>query len=420
MTMEMLKDTSAQVATMLEAMPSDSLFALREEASSLLREKGIPGKRHEDWKYTNVKRLFDNGLSPVTSDNGRVKRDERILSAPTVSIFNGSIDRDFPSVEGITFTTLAEAGELINYIGKSGIHTKQELAALSTVLFTDALIIHVKRNAQVDGTLVIDHSLSTVDGQLFASRILIVLEEGASLRCVHHFHGNSISQRSLVNHLTEAFVGANASLEMNILQEIPEGNLVNTTEIRVERDGRSVTNTVQLGGKLLRNNLNVRIAGQNAEAHLNGLYLAGGTDLFDNHTLVDHLVPNCQSNETYKGLLSGKATGVFNGKVHVHVDAQKTNAYQQNKNILLSDTATMNSKPELEIYADDVKCSHGSTTGQLDADAMFYLRSRGLSQNSALALLLTAFASDVLGAVSDEGLRETLERKVQSRLSEME
>jgi Fe-S cluster assembly protein SufD len=207
---------------------------------------------------------------------------------------------------------------------------------------------------------------------------------------------------------------------MNILQEIPEGNLVNTTEIEVERNGRSVTNTVQLQGKLLRNNLNVRIAGQSAEAHLNGFYLVSGTDLFDNHTLVDHLVPNCQSNETYKGLLGGKATGVFNGKVHVYVDAQKTNAYQQNKNILLSDTATMNSKPELEIYADDVKCSHGSTTGQLDADAMFYLRSRGLSQRSALALLLTAFASDVLGAVSDEELRETLERKVQARLSEME
>lgn len=401
-------------------MPSDSLFGIREEAASLLREKGIPSKRHEDWKYTNIKRLFDNGLAPVSRDEGRGTRDEGIVSAPTVRFMNGNVSNDFPQIEGVTFTTLAEAGDLFNHIGKSGIQAKQELAALNTVLFTDALIIHVKRNAQVGGTLLIDHEVRTKDGELFSPRILIVLDEGASLKCVHHFHGKGISGKSLVNHVTEAFIGANAALEMNIVQEIPEGNLVNTTEVRVERDGRSVTNTVQLEGKLLRNSLNVRIAGQNAQADLNGFYMVGGNDLFDNHTLVDHLVPHCLSNETYKGLLGGRATGVFNGKVLVHVDAQKTNAYQQNKNILLSDTATMNSKPELEIYADDVKCSHGSTTGQLDEDAVFYLRSRGLSHHGAIALLLTAFASEVLDSVSDEALRAVLEEKVQQKLAGME
>jgi Fe-S cluster assembly protein SufD len=278
----------------------------------------------------------------------------------------------------------------------------------------------VKKNAQPAQSLLIDHGVSATESELFNSRILIVLEDGAKLNCVHHFHGEAIADSSLVNHVTEAFIGANASLELNFLQEIGTGNLVNTTEVNVERDGRFTTNTVQLSGKLIRNNTNVRIAGQNAEAHLNGFYMIDGNDLYDNHTLVDHLVPNCQSNEVYKGLLSGKATGVFNGKVHVHRDAQKTNAYQQNKNILLSDTATMNSKPELEIYADDVKCSHGSTTGQLDEDAVFYLRSRGLSHKGAIALLLTAFASDVLEQVSDEGLRAVLEEKIQSRLSGME
>lgn len=401
-------------------MPSDSLFGIREEAASLLREKGIPSKRHEDWKYTNIKRLFDNGVSPSASAPSLVPRPSSLVpDSPTVRFINGSIISEWSAIEGVTFTTLAEAGDLFNHIGRSGIHAKQELAALNTMLFTDAFIIHVKRNAQVEGTLLIDHAMHTEDGQLFSPRILIVLEEGASLKCVHHFHGKEISEKSLVNHVTEAFVGANASLEMNIVQDIPEGNLVNTTEVSVERDGRSVTNTVQLEGKLLRNNLNVRIAGQNAQADLNGFYMAGGNDLFDNHTIVDHLVPNCLSNETYKGLLGGRATGVFNGKVLVHVDAQKTNAYQQNKNILLSDTATMNSKPELEIYADDVKCSHGSTTGQLDEDAVFYLRSRGLSHHGAIALLLTAFASEVLDSVSDEALRAVLEEKVQARLSEI-
>ncbi len=418
--MSILKETTEVLGHLLEAMPSDSLFAIREEAASFLRDKGIPSKRHEDWKYTNIKRLFDNGLSSVIRDEGRGTSGEEILPAPTVRISNSSVNKNFPTIDGVTFSLFSDASELNKFIGKSGIHTNQELAALNTALFTDALIIHVKKNAQPAQSLLIDHGISATDSELFNSRILIVLEDGAKLNCVHHFHGEAIADSSLVNHVTEAFIGTNASLELNFLQEISTESLVNTTEVNVERDGQFTTNTVQLSGKLIRNNTNVRIAGQNAEAHLNGFYMIDGNDLYDNHTLVDHLVPNCQSNEVYKGLLSGKATGVFNGKVHVHRDAQKTNAYQQNKNILLSDTATMNSKPELEIYADDVKCSHGSTTGQLDEDAVFYLRSRGLSHKGAIALLLTAFASDVLEQVSDEGLRAVLEEKIQSRLSGME
>jgi Fe-S cluster assembly protein SufD len=208
-------------------------------------------------------------------------------------------------------------------------------------------------------------------------------------------------------------------LEFNIVQEIASGNLVNTTEVHCQRDSNFTTNTFQLSGKLLRNNLNVRLKGENCETHLNGFYMLNGTELFDNHTLVDHLVPNCQSNEVYRGILAGKSTGVFNGKVFVHRDAQKTNGYQQNNNILLSDDATMNSKPELEIYADDVKCSHGSTTGQLDDDAIFYLRARGLDEFGAIALLLTAFASEVLKNVSNEELSSVLEEKIQAKLKEM-
>jgi Fe-S cluster assembly protein SufD len=417
--MSILKETTEVLGHLLEAMPSHGLFAIREEAALFLREKGIPSKRHEDWKYTNIKRLFDNGLT-IARAEVQGTSGEGVIPVPTVQLMNSSVNKNFPTIDGVTFSLFSDSSELTKFIGKSGIHTKQELAALNTVLFTDALIIHVKKNVQPKQSLLIDHGISATDSELFNSRILIVLEDGAKLNCVHHFHGEAIADSSLVNHVTEAFIDTNASLELNFLQEIGTGNLVNTTEVNVERDGRFTINTVQLSGKLIRHNTNVRIAGQNAEAHLNGFYMIDGTDLYDNHTLVDHLVPNCQSNEVYKGLLSGKATGVFNGKVHVHRDAQKTNAYQQNKNILLSDTATMNSKPELEIYADDVKCSHGSTTGQLDEDAVFYLRSRGLSHKGAIALLLTAFASDVLEQVSNEGLRAVLEEKIQSRLSGME
>jgi Fe-S cluster assembly protein SufD len=156
----------------------------------------------------------------------------------------------------------------------------------------------------------------------------------------------------------------------------------------------------------VRNNLNVRINGENCSTNLFGTYMPIGKELIDNHTMLDHRVPHCESNETYKGFLNDKSTGVFNGKVFVRQDAQKTNAYQQNSNIVLSDDATMNAKPELEIYADDVKCSHGSTTGQLDEEALFYLRARGLKLATARKLLVEAFVGEIIAEIADDGVRD--------------
>jgi Fe-S cluster assembly protein SufD len=175
---------------------------------------------------------------------------------------------------------------------------------------------------------------------------------------------------------------------------------------RQDKDATLTINTLTLSGNLVRNDVHVKVAGQNAETNLNGAYILKNNQLVDNHTVVDHLVAHCQSNELYKGVLYDKSTAVFNGKVFVRPDAQKINAFQSNANVLLSDDASVNSKPELEIYADDVKCSHGSTTGQLDESAVFYLRARGLSEKSAKELLVSAFISDVLNKIENKEVLE--------------
>jgi len=373
--------------------------AIRNKGEAFLAENGIPTKKHEDWKYTNLKRLFDNGLKITEGADCVFNQVEGVET----SWVNDVDTQDIASVQA----------------GFTAIHAKESHAALNTTLFRKALVIRVKKGTQVEKELILKQTVELANGQFSATRMLIVLEENSSLKCQHHFTGSNGSDSSLLNHVTEVFVGKNARLELNVMQEIGEGNLVNTTEVTCQRDSNFTTNTFQLSGKLLRNNLTIGLKDQNIETNLNGFYMLNETELFDNHTLVDHFEPNCQSNEIYRGILSGKSTGVFNGKVFVHRNAQKTNGYQQNNNILLSDNATMNSKPELEIYADDVKCSHGSTTGQLDEEAVFYMRARGLDEFGATALLLTAFASDVLNSVSNEELRGILEEKIQNKLKEM-
>jgi len=170
---------------------------------------------------------------------------------------------------------------------------------------------------------------------------------------------------------------------------------------------------------MVRNNLNIRLDGQNIDSYLNGLYVLDGTQVVDNHTLVDHAMPHCHSNELYKGIIDDKAQGVFNGKIWVRPDAQKTNAYQSNKNLLLSNEASMNAKPQLEIYADDVKCSHGATTGQLDEEALFYLRARGIGEGVARALLNHAFAADVIEQIENETIRQQLLTLLEGKLTAM-
>ena len=210
---------------------------------------------------------------------------------------------------------------------------------------------------------------------------------------------------TFTNAVTEVFVEEDARVNVSFVEE-NNGNTIQQTWVSQQSKSNCGVHTLTVNGRLVRNNLTMLLNGEHCESALNGLYITRDDMHVDNHTLVDHRQPNCMSDEMYKGILGGKSTGVFNGKVYVRPHAQKTNAFQSNRNILLSEDARVNSKPELEIYADDVKCSHGSTTGRLDNEALFYLRSRGLSTSSATKLLLQAFGEEVLERIPDHDLNE--------------
>lgn len=240
------------------------------------------------------------------------------------------------------------------------------------------------------------------------SRNFIHIESGSELTLVESFV-NIGEGKVFSNYVSEKLLDENAKLTCYTFQN--EGSAsysVHTNSVKVNRYANYSNTTITLSGELVRNNHNIELAAPNCEAHLNGLFLTKGTQLVDNHTLIDHQMPNCESNELYKGIAVDKSTGIFNGKIFVRKDAQKTNAYQSSKNILLSDDATINTKPQLEIYADDVKCSHGTSTGKIDTDALFYLKARGIGEESARKLLLRAFAEEVINKVEVESLKENM------------
>jgi Fe-S cluster assembly protein SufD len=247
---------------------------------------------------------------------------------------------------------------------------------------------------------------------------LVVAHKNAVLNIIETFANVHKEPVVWANSVTEVYVEENAEVNHYVLQEgRPKTRQVSHTEVTQQRDSLYNNYTVTLPGTdLVRNNLNINLAASNTETHLYGLYLVAGQQLVDNHTTVDHRKPNCFSNELYKGVLSGTAKAVFNGKVFVQQEAQKTNAFQQNNNLLLSDKAVADSKPQLEIFADDVKCSHGSTIGQFNQEALFYLRSRGISESSARNLLVSAFAFDVVNKIKIPVLREHVERLIEANL----
>ena len=220
-------------------------------------------------------------------------------------------------------------------------------------------------------------------------------------------------EESFTNSVAEFFLSTNAQIEYNKLQnKSGESYQIATEQVYQEANSNFTINTITLDGTLVRNNLNIEVHAEGCETNLNSIYLGKGSNHIDNHTIVDHLKPNCNSNEVYKGILDDNSVGVFNGKVFVRPDAQKTNAFQQNNNILLTDDAVINSKPELEIYADDVKCSHGSTTGQIDDEALFYLQARGISKKSAMNLMIAAFVKDALESISIESFKNYIDQKL--------
>jgi len=375
----------------------------QQKALQHLEEMEFPTTRDEYWKYTRLGKItntaFELGESLthksinafltcehyLTIGQGIIRDDlSHFTELPIV------VERTFPS----TYATSAVRNQ-----EKASIFT-----TINDAFFREELVITIPKGVVMEQPLQL-LLLNEGERVMNAPRVRIIAEASSEATIIiSNVCTDDHTQFS--NVLVELDVAANAKLDVQNIQSTNASHLnVTTIDARQMADSRLAINTYTLNGLLIRNNINIAVEGQNAETHMNGMLVTKDKQHVDNHTFVDHKVSNCFSNENYKYVLDGQSTGVFNGKVIVRPDAQVINAYQNNGNILLSDKATVDSKPELEIYADDVKCSHGSTTGQLDESALFYLQTRGISKKKAEKMLVSAFIGEVLETIKDDKTR---------------
>jgi len=398
---------------------------LRDKAMESFYEQGIPNRKHEEYKYTRVDLMLKEEFNFSTNKNSKDELIEPLKflkDAYVVIIENGIFIEGLSNLqnlpEGLTICSLVDAVTSNSPVFEK--HYAQyadvksdPFIALNTAMTKDGVFIHVAKNAIIEKPIHIIHVSTAFENTIIHPRNLIVVDENAQAKIIESYETVDSTAKIFSNALTEIVVDKHAIVDHYKIQDENElGYLMNTTQIIQQKQSVFSTHTFTLSGSLVRNNLTLVLDDEHIESHLNGLYLTTENQVVDNHTVVDHRKPNCNSNELYKGIIDGKSTATFNGKIFVRKDAQKTNAFQSNKNILLSEAGTINTKPQLEIYADDVKCSHGSTTGKLDADRIFYLRARGLSTESAKKLLMHAFASEVVNTIKIEALREYIEEKI--------
>jgi len=396
----------------------------RRSAITSFRECGFPTTHDEEWRYTNVEPLLAVGFGMANGGRVTVQAEEIFASSfldradRRLVFINGVFSPELSSMRGLPENVRMESlgaalkkedpvlkGHLFRYARTQ----EQAFAALNTAFAVDGALIHIPRGVVIEEPInLIYVSAGGATPFLSQPRNLALFESG-SQACIVESYVGVADQVSCTNAVTEIVGGDGATIEYYRLQR-EGGNAfhVGALEARLQANCNFTAHAITLDGRLVRNDVRVMLGGEGAECALNGLYLMDGKQHVDNHTEIEHVKPRATSFELYKGILGGGAHAVFNGKVLVYKDAQKTNARQTNKNLLLSEDAAVNTKPQLEIHADDVKCSHGSTIGQLDRDALFYLRSRGLNLRDAQSLLSYAFASDVVGRIKIPLMRSRL------------
>jgi len=413
-------------------MNNHAFNSLRKAGFESFEKLGIPTTRHEEWKYINLKNTFNQPLNFGTTgstmqlsasdvDPFLIGGKNTLVIVFENGVLNKNLSGNLESIKNVTVSSLAssiESDTIKEHLGKIASFDNEAFVALNSAFINDGIFIHVSANVAAETSIHLLHiNTSRDDNKVSTVRNLIIAEPGSRVSVIESYHSIYDNSNTFTNSVTEIIVGKNAHLELVKAQlESGKSSHISFTQVLQERDSTFDTVTVTLGGALVRNNLHIKLNDVNCTSHLYGLYLLNGEQIVDNHTLVDHAMPNCFSNELYKGIIDGKASGVFNGKIFVRQDAQKTNAYQSNKNILLSDDAQMNTKPQLEIFADDVKCTHGATTGQIDEDALFYLRARGIGEQSARTLLNIAFVGDVLNNIKSDELRNNLQSLAEAKL----
>jgi len=411
------------------------LLNIRKSGLARFSENGFPALHDEDWKYTNVKAIAELPFKPVTELTASLptaadlEKFHFLKTSETLLVF---VDGQFaPSIsklpaaqKGVLITTLKDAltkvPELIEQkLSKLSTLDANGFTGLNTAYFEDGVFIHVDSGQTVDQPVhALFISTGLEPGATAHIRNLIVADASSQLTYLENFVslGGAAILTSAVN---EFYIGDNANVEhLKFQEEDTKAYHIAGMYSEIGRDTRFRSHSIALGAKLSRNNIRMRLSGPGSEAVLNGLYLTRGKQLADHHMFVEHAAPNCDSHEYFNGILDDESRGVFHGRIYVHRVAQKTDAKQTNKNLLLSDDARMNTKPQLEIYADDVKCTHGATVGQMDEKAIFYLRARGLPLEVARRMLMHAFAGEIIERVKHAVIREELDAIIWERLEE--
>jgi Fe-S cluster assembly protein SufD len=420
-----------EVKESLRENSADVLNAPRNKAFQNFVMQGIPTRKNENYKYTNLQPQFYpeyrfiHQREPAEVDLNAVFRcDVPQLDTHLAFIFNGWYYDKNQQVEklpdGVILESLDKmANEKPDLLAKyaSLANTGEDpLVALNTAFAKDGYFLYVPKNTVIEKPIQLINFLQSNQDSFVTQRNFIYVEEGADVKIISCDHTLNLN-RYLNNTVTEIFVGANANFEYYTLQNQHNNTTsLNSVFIHQERDSRATTLYSSLHGGLIRNNLKFILDGENAEANLYGMAFIDKKQHVDNFTQVIHAKPHCLSNQVYKNVLDDDSTGAFSGRIHVVRDAQKTNAFQRNNNLLLTDKATMQTKPQLIIDADDVKCSHGATVGQIDEEALFYLRSRGIEESKARLMMMNAFAHEVIQRISVEPLRNRIDELVDKRL----
>lgn len=402
------------------------LKTMRDKARTQFNEYGLPSKKVENWKYTSLWELtqqsFNHQALAVTVSQKECQGIALLEDAYRVVIIDGVFDAELSQLDnlqvGVTIRPFSQSLDTVEQqLGQQVSMDKVGLTALNTLLMKEGVMVHVSAKTIVKKPIeLLVIQSGTTDNLATHLRNMIVLDRDATATVVEHYVGLT-DVSCFTNVVSEVVLADNAELFHYKLQKESK-NAIHIATLAAKQAAGSQwhTNNISLGAKLVRNDVHSLLEGEMSHTTMDGLYLLNDAQHIDNHTRIDHLVPNTTSNELYKGVLDDKSHGVFNGKVIVHKDAQKTDSKEYNHNLLLSRDCEIDTKPEMEIYADDVKCGHGSTVGQLDKDQLFFLRARGLDEVSARSLLTHAFAVEVLDRIPNETIRKAMSIVIEQQL----
>lgn len=410
---------------------SDPVHQTRLDSLKVFEKKGFPTRKDEAWKYTSLNAMIrkDYALFPKAETTIQLKKVKKyfLYEIDTYKVvFIDGVYSPFLSDtthDGLDVCLISAALSKAKY--RDLIHTyfnkttnkEDSLTALNTSYTQEGAYVYIPKSVVAEKPIEIIHFSTGKEKALWLQpRNLIVVDQNAQVQILER-HQSLKEHNVVTNSVTEIYAHKDAFVDYYKIQnDLSTASLIDNTYISQEKNSNVSVHTFSLGGKLIRNNLNFYLKGEHCHSTLKGVTLLEDQQHVDHYTLVDHISPNCESHQDYKGVFSEGSKGVFNGKIHVDQLAQKTNAFQQNNNILLDDKATVNTKPQLEIFADDVKCSHGCTVGQMDDDALFYLMSRGIPKKEAKALMTYAFANNVLESVELPVLKKRINKLIAKKL----